>query len=184
MNKAHDYRALEREFISSDLSIRELCRRHGISAHSLVTVQAKKNGWAEKREQYQARASDAYIERHAARQADRVAEVRDDALELISEAISKSRDDMRATKKVRQPDGSITEEPAWFMKPRDVALLIDRLQVLFDQPSAISQHQGLSVTSEMPVETLREFIELTRDVAAPTTMVVSPLPRSTRQLDD
>ena len=51
MNKAHDYRALEREYISSDISIRELCRRHGISAHSLVTIQAKKHGWEEKREQ-------------------------------------------------------------------------------------------------------------------------------------
>ena len=67
MNKRHQYRELEREFVTSDISIRELCRRHDITAHSLVTVQAKKLRWAEKREQYQAKESDAFMSRHAAR---------------------------------------------------------------------------------------------------------------------
>ena len=58
MNKSHDYRALEREYVTSQVSLRELCRRHDISAHSLVTVQAKKLKWAEKREQCQAKGSD------------------------------------------------------------------------------------------------------------------------------
>ena len=58
MNKSHDYRALEREFINSRISLRELCRRHGITAHSLVTVQAKKRKWQEKREAYQRKADD------------------------------------------------------------------------------------------------------------------------------
>ena len=50
MNKSHDYRALEREFVTTQISLRELCRRHDITAHSLVTVQAKKLKWAEERE--------------------------------------------------------------------------------------------------------------------------------------
>jgi hypothetical protein len=48
------------------------------------------------------------------------------------------------------------------MKPRDVALLIDRLQLLFDRPSSISQHQGLTVTSEVTPDALSEFIEASR----------------------
>ena len=40
MNKIHDYRLMEREYISGDMSLRELCRRHGISSHSLVVDQA------------------------------------------------------------------------------------------------------------------------------------------------
>ena len=35
MNKSHDYRALEREFVTSQISLRELCRRHGITAAHL-----------------------------------------------------------------------------------------------------------------------------------------------------
>ena len=38
VNKRHPYRELEREYITSQISLRELCRRHNISAHSLVTV--------------------------------------------------------------------------------------------------------------------------------------------------
>ena len=51
MNKSHDYRALEREYVTSQISLRELCRCHDVTAHSLVTVQAKKGRWQEKREQ-------------------------------------------------------------------------------------------------------------------------------------
>jgi hypothetical protein len=115
---------------------------------------------------------------------DRQARIRNKSLDAIEEAIDKFREEMRATKPVRQPDGSTTEEPAWLMTPKDLALLIDRFQVLFDRPAAISQQQGLTVTSEMSVDTLREFIELTRDAAAPAAKVVSPLPRAPRRLDD
>ncbi len=149
INKSHDYRALEREFISTDISIRELCRRHGIKAHSAVVVQAKKGDWERKREAYQARASESFIKHHAERMAARQAEIHDEVLEAIAEAIARFRADLKATKKVRQPDGSISEEPAWYMTPRDACLIIDRFQVLSARPSSISQHQGLTVTSEI-----------------------------------
>ena len=99
MNKVHPYRELEREYITTDISIRELCRKHGITAHSAVVDQAKKRGWAKKREQYQSKASDAYIEQHAARHADRQASIRDKALDAIDESITKFRKDLRATEK-------------------------------------------------------------------------------------
>ena len=41
MNKRHDYARLEREFITSQISLRELCRRHNITSHSVVVDQAK-----------------------------------------------------------------------------------------------------------------------------------------------
>ena len=148
-----------------------------------LTVQAKRGKWQEKREQYQAKESEAFMSRYAARQADRVAEVRDKALDAIDQALDKFREDMHATKLVRQPDGSITEVPAWFMKPRDVAILIDRLQVLFDRLSVINQHQGLTVSTELSGDTLREFIEATRGMGGRSRMDLSPLPR-TRRLDD
>ena len=182
MNKAHDYRALEREYVTTDISLRQLSRRHGISAHSLVTIQARKHKWAEKREAYRAKASETFIEKHAVRMGDREARIRDEALDAIDEAIDKFREDLRATKSVSQPDGSITEEPAWYMTPKDLCLLIDRFEVLFGRPSVISQHQGLTVTSEVSVESLREFIEATRGAGKPRSHE-SPLPRTPRKLD-
>ena len=66
------------------------------------------------------------------------------------------------------------------MTPKDLAILIDRFQVLFERPSVISQHQGLSVGTVPSADALREFIEATRGRAGPPP---SPLPR-TRRLDD
>ena len=94
MNKRHPYRHLEREYITTDLSIRELCRRHGIRSHSPVVDQAKKHKWAEKREQYRVKESEAYMSRHAARMADRQAESGDKALDAIDEALDKFRVDL------------------------------------------------------------------------------------------
>jgi len=64
-----------------------------------------------------------------------------------------------------------------------VAILIDRLLVLFEKPSTISQHQGLTVTSELSVESLRDFVEATRGRAGPSRMEESPLPRRVRRPD-
>ena len=147
MNKRHDFARLEREFVTSQISLRELCRRHGITAHSLVTVQAKKGQWAEKREQYRAKADESFMTHHAEKLADRQAEIQDKVLDAIDESLDKFRSDMRATEKKRI-DGEWVEVPVMRLKPADVAVLIDRLMVLFEKPSAISQHQGLSVTSE------------------------------------
>jgi hypothetical protein len=62
------------------MCLRELCRRHGITAHSGVMVQARQGDWAEKREAYRARASATYIEHRADHAALREAEVRDHAI--------------------------------------------------------------------------------------------------------
>jgi len=183
MNKRHPYRDMEREYITTDISLRELCRRHGISAHSLVVDQAQKHDWAAKRAAYRAKADQSFINRYADRMADRQAEISDKAIDTIDLALDKFRSDLKATKLVRQPDGSITEQPAWYMTPKDLAMLIDRFEVLFGRPSVISQHQGLSVTSELSVDSLRDFIEATRGRAGPSSMEESPLPRR-RRLDD
>ena len=179
INKVRDYAKLEREFVTGAMSLRELCRKHGISAHSSVVVQAKRGRWAEKREQYQAQESDAYIARHAARHADRRAEISDKALDAIDEAITKFREDMKATEKKRI-DGEWVEEPVMRLKPKDVALLIDRFQVLFERPAHISEERDLSIRSELLLDALNEFIELTRGRATPPT---SPLPRAPRRDD-
>ena len=165
------------------MSIRELCRKHDISAHSSVVVQAQKGKWQGKREQYSTKESDAFIEKHAARMGDRLAEIHDKVIDVIDQALDKFGEDLGATKKVRQPDGNITEEPAWRMKPRDAAILIDRLESLFDHPARVTERHDLIARSELPIEALKQFVELTRERAAPPAHA-SPLPRTPQRLDD
>jgi hypothetical protein len=186
MNRVRDYRALEREFITGEMSLREL-RTHGVTAHSAVMVQARQGGWAEKRCAYQARASATYIEHHADRAAIRESEVRDQAIEAIDEAITKFRSDLRATKRVVLADGSIAEEPVMLITPRDLALLIDRFQILFGRPSTISEGRGFTatVTSEaLPLDALQKIVELTRGLARPLAGDTSGLPHIREKLPD
>ena len=42
------------------------------------------------------------------------------------------------------------------MTSKDLALLIDRFEVLFGRPAVISQHQGPTVSTELPADALRE----------------------------
>ena len=180
MNKSHDYRLMEREYVSGDMSLRELCRKHNISAHSLVTVQAKKHKWQEKREQDQANESELFMSRHAARMADRLAEIHDKAIDVIDEALDKFREDMHATE-MKRIDGEWVEVPVMRLKPKDIAILLDRLEVLFDRPAYVTERHDLSVKSKLPLDALNEFIELTRGRTAPPT---SPLPRRPRDAGD
>ena len=107
------------------MSLRELCRRHGVTAHSAVMVQARREGWAEKRRAYRDRASSKYIELRADRAALREAEVRDHAIEAIDEAITSMREQLRMTRTV-MPGGELFDEPLIVMKPESIAILIDR----------------------------------------------------------
>jgi hypothetical protein len=44
MNKRHPYRDMEREYVTTDISLRELSRKHGVSSHSLVVDQSHHRG--------------------------------------------------------------------------------------------------------------------------------------------
>ena len=186
MNRVRDYQALEREYISGTMSLRELCRTHGVTAHSAVMVQARQGGWAEKRRVYRDRASAAYIEHRADRAAIREAEVRDSAIEAIDEAITKFRRDLRATKQVVLADGSIAEEPVMLITSRDLALLIDRFQILFGRPALITEGRSFAatITSEaLPLDALQKIVELTRGLT-PSPSHTSGLPRIRDKLPD
>jgi hypothetical protein len=59
-------------------------------------------------------------------------------------------------------DGEWVEVPVMRLTPRDLAVLIDRLQVLFDRPSRITEGHELTVGSQLPIDTLSQLVELTR----------------------
>jgi hypothetical protein len=86
----------------------------------------------------QRKESDAFIEKHSARMADRRAEISDKILDAIDEALDRIRDDMRATEK-KGIDGEWVEVPVMRLKPNDIAVLIDRLLVLFEKRMSDSE---------------------------------------------
>jgi len=182
LNKRNDYDALGREYISGEMSLRELGRMHGIHNHSLITYQSSKREWVKKREAYRARAAERAVDLMATAEGRRVAreaEVRDNAIDAIDEAITKMRSDMTKTRMVMR-NGEYVEEPMVVIRPQDLAVLIDRLNVLFGRPSSISEDRNLGVSfsasGAVGPELLRSIVEATRGIV-PESSGRSPIPR-------
>lgn len=162
-NRIYDYGALEREFVTSaeDISIRELCRRHGIDEPSSVHAQAKRAdsaglNWYDKRDEYKQLQHQKLIDKVSdsrAAQAAKEVQVFGKAIDAIELAFDKLKEGLI--------DGSVK------VKPSDLALLIDRMNVLFNRPSQITEGRniGLSVSAEGTPAQLRAILELTSGVA-------------------
>lgn len=184
-NRRHDYDLLEREYISGEMGLRELARTHGIS-HSLVMNQSQKRKWAEKREAFRNRASESAVTFMADREGFRrmrEMDVRDNAIDAIDEAITKMRSDMKATERKLVNDEWV-EVPVYRLRPQDIAVLIDRMNVLFGRPSQITEERSLGLTLDtgrLGPEALREFIDATRGIGSVDGGAGrSPIPRTDR----
>jgi hypothetical protein len=186
MNRKYDYDKLEFEYIQGDMSLRELADSAGMSSHSMIMEASVKRGWKQKREEFRSRASSKAVSLLADDEGRRIAKevrVRDNAIDAIDEAITKMRSDMKQTVS-RERNGVWREEPLVVIRPQDVAILIDRLQVLFGKPSSITEERNLglslSATGNDP-EFLRALVEASRGRGPdPGSVVSSPLPRVER----
>ena len=181
-NNRYDYEAMERLYVSGDLSLREVARQFGVHNHSLVSIQSKKREWTRKRQEFQSKATEHAESLMASAEGRKMAReevVRDHAIDAIDEAIMKMREDMKGTRKVFRANEWI-EEPLVVIRPADVAMLIDRLQILFGKPSNITEERSLGVnlsaTGSLGPDILRGIVEATRGLVR-SDAGESPLPR-------
>ena len=166
------------------MSQRELAKMHGIANHSLVSMQARKGEWARKRDEYRRGVADSAIARAADMEGYRRAQemrVRDHAIEAIDEAIQKMRDDLKRTRK-ELVNGEWQEIPIYTLRPHDITELIDKLQVLFNRPSTITEERSLGLSfgnGNVPIDLLRGIAEATRGLES-SGAERSPIPRLDR----
>ena len=183
MNGKFDYSKLEREYVQGDMSLRELAKSAGMNNHSLIMTQARKGLWTEKREAYRKRSETKALALMADDNGKRIAreaKVRDNAIDAIDEMVSRLRDDLKKTVKILQADGTFVDAPMVQIKPRDIALLIDKLQIIFGRPSTITEERslGLNLTTADP-DLLRQIVEATRGLQPDAGgSGRSPLPRT------
>jgi len=180
VNKKVDYDLLEREYVTGTMSLRGLADSHGLASHSSVMVQSKKRQWDRKRKEFRQTRTDRAVLYTADEDAMRLAQearVRDNAIEAIDEAISVMRVQMKATRSVLR-NGEWIEEPVIVVRPTDIALLIDRLNVLFGRPSNITEDRnlGISLSGSVDPTVLRGIVEATRGIVA-SGSARSPIPR-------
>jgi hypothetical protein len=86
---------------------------------------------------------------------------------------------MRATEKKRI-DGDWVEVPVMRLKPKDLAVLIDRFQMKFNRPTRICEQHDLRVSSGIPLDALDQLVDLTREREGPPSHA-SLLPRGHRR---
>lgn len=181
--RKYDYNVIERAYVAGDMGLRELGRQFGIANPSLLSVQSKKREWVRKREEYRVRAADKAVALMATaegRRRAREGEVRDNALEAIDEAITKMRSDMKAVRTVFR-NNQWVDEPLIVMRAQDIAVLIDRLNVLFGRPANITEERSLGINlsagGTLGPELLRGIVEATRGLV-PGDTGGSPIPRT------
>ena len=124
--------------------------------------------------------TDRRIRKLKAKRQAREMRVRDNAIELIDESITSMREQLKMTRSAMR-NGESVEEPLIIMKPETVALLIDRLNVLFGRPSTISEERSLGVNlsagGTLGPDILRGIVEATRGIVDTGDAARSPIPR-------
>ncbi len=154
--RKHDYQTLEREYISSDISIRALCKKHSIKGYSSVAQYAREHDWEGKRERIMGRKADKVVERVS----DQLAEaevsmveiVREEWLTVIRAATYKFAEDLK--------------DPNYKVRVPDLVQLIDKGLVLLGEPSSRTEERHLAISGtleRLPDTFVRRLVESTRD---------------------
>lgn len=159
--KKYDYITLEREFIRGQMSVRELARQHSIPSErvSSVHLQArKKDGqgrtWYDKRAELQDLSTNKTLavlaDREAARRL-KEAEVIDNSLELIQEAVISATETLKLRIPVVDAEGLEHLERKYRVGLRDVSALIDRLNVLLGRGHGVNVEEGMNFGANVNV---------------------------------
>ena len=142
MPHKYDYMAMERDYITTlpAKSMRQVAIDHGVAPGrvSSVSYYAKQHDWVKKREAFQNRTDDKLYDRLAEEEAGRQLKevrVKNNAIDLIDEAISSARDSLRERHVVREIDGDgktiYVDRPKHPATVVSVVNLIDRLDRMF-----------------------------------------------------
>lgn len=151
----HDYDKLEREYLASDLTIRALCKKHGIKSYSTVAKYAREHGWYERRDQVISRKNDRTIEKVAERlsdaEADEIEQFRIESLTVVRASLYKFAEDLK--------------NPDFRIRADDLVKLIQLGLLITGQPTSRTEERRLDVVATfdgLPVDVLRGLAEATR----------------------
>ena len=141
-----DWEAIKTEYITTDLSYRQLGQKHGLS-HQMIAVRGKSGGWVELRRQYKAKVTAKTVEKMASKKASqrvRVADLADKLLDKLEQAIDEL--DLRTTAyKVKTVDGNREE----VVEYQEATQLLEEFQQIV-----------LSIVSRVVIPVLPFFIAL------------------------
>lgn len=155
----YDYDMLEREYVSTDISVRALAEKHQIKAWSSVNAQKNKREWDRKRAEFKAKFNDRQIETMVDQRIAMVATIHGELLLAVRAAVHRFVKDVQA------------EENAQHVSARDLMGMIDKFLLLTGQPTSRSEsHLDVSdfggILRGAPPELLRELADVARSNGA------------------
>jgi len=151
----NDYDKLKREYLYSDITIRALCKKHGIKSYSSVAKHARDNGWYQDRAKIQERASERTIEKVAERiaesEADEIEQFRTESLTVVRASLYKFAEDLK--------------DPNYRIRADDLVKMIQLGLLITGQPTSRVEERRLDVVATfdgLPVDVLRGLAEATK----------------------
>lgn len=147
-----DYDLLEMEYVTSDVSIRELGRRHDIS-YSAIADQSRKRNWDEKRAAYKDSLSQRTYEKTADKWAAQRAEINDELIKVQLATIRAYARNLVA--------GNVD------VNVKDMTLAVNQLMLLLGEPTSRTEAKVLGVNvsanaSDITPDLLRRLAEVAR----------------------
>lgn len=151
----HDYEKLKKEFISSDISIRALCAKHGIKGFSTVAKYAKEHGWHEEKDRIKGRTRDKVIEKVSDQiseaEVDEILQFRGESLTVIRAALYKFAEDLR--------------DPNFKVRADELVKLMQLGLLITGSPTERIEERRLDLHatfSDLPADVLRKLVDATR----------------------
>lgn len=154
-----DYEAAEREFVTSNISIRKLSEKMGMNGWSAMAERARKpdasgKTWQDKRDEYRRKVSEKRIEKDASR--------------YVADAEQMEFEQIQAARAIIFAGLEAIRSGSVVVQPRDITLAIDKLQLLLGK--ATERTEATVVGDPNPVsrgfganpEFLRRLEELSR----------------------
>jgi hypothetical protein len=147
-----DYDALEKEYVTGDMSIRALAAEHDV-AWSSVAEQSRKRGWADKREAYRDSVQQRTYERAAAQFADQKSEI-DNEMLLVMRATVRKYGELLLSGEVKP-------------QAKDAVMAIEKILLITGNPTERREekHLGINVSvpgGELGPEFLRRLLDTAR----------------------
>lgn len=131
-----DYGPLEREFITTDISLRDMAKREGVS-NSTVSDYARRNKWEDKREAFKAEVEGRYLKTAAESRARQLSRLADQSVTVLEMALTRLA--IQLTGKVDE-DGNV-EVPPMEVPLKEGLEVIRQIQTLRGLPSNITEER-------------------------------------------
>lgn len=175
----YDYPAMQHEYVTTDISLRELAQKFDVKSPSSVSAYARRHGWEERRAAFKATEDQAVAEAVAEQRARRIADMETDFFKTVHAAIIKMGLDLKDRWETDPETGERVFVRGHSVDPVGLTKLMDKFLVMTGNVTSREATVGLNVDvgAELPRDVQRELRRLAlQQGAGQSPMGESPLP--------